>query len=67
MQNKKMTAGIIALLGIGVTLGLLAFSKKNNRTGGVLFKKTKDLTTGLKGKFGEFVDQLAVKMQGVLK
>lgn len=62
-----MTAGIIALVGIGMAVGLFIFSKKTSGKGRVVFKKTKKLANEIKGKFGQFVDQLADNMQGVLK
>jgi len=62
-----MTAGFLALLGLGLTAGLILFSKKNSRTGKNLLKKSSRLGSELKGKFGEFVDHISDKIQGVLK
>jgi hypothetical protein len=67
MDNKKMAAGLLALLGLGVATGLLFFSKKNTRSGKNLLKKSRQVASELKGKFSEFVDQVSDKMQGVLK
>jgi hypothetical protein len=67
MDNKKMTAGLLAILGLGVAAGLIFFSKKNTRSGKNLLKKSRRVATELKGKFSEFVDQVSDKMQGVLK
>ncbi len=62
-----MAAGLLALLGVGLTAGLIFFSKKNTRSGKSLLKKSRQVASELKGKFSEFVDQVSDKMQGVLK
>jgi hypothetical protein len=67
MDNKKLAAGIFTLLGIGIAVSLIIASKKGNRMGKDFLKKTKRLGQDLKGKFGEFVDELSEKMQGGLK
>jgi hypothetical protein len=67
MQNKKMAAGLLALLGLSLTAGLILFSKKNSRTSKNLLKKSRQIGSEIKGKFSEFVDHVSDKMQGVLK
>jgi len=62
-----MAAGILTLLGLGIGVGLILYSKKFNGAPDRLLKKSKRLSRDLKGKFSEFVDQVTDKMQGVLK
>ena len=67
MDNRKTAAGLLAIIGMGIAVSLILFSKKETRTGKIFMKKTKQLTEDLKGKFGELVDQVSDKMRGVLK
>jgi hypothetical protein len=67
MNNKKMAAALLTLVGLGITASLIFYSKKNSRNGKNLLKKSRRIGSELKGKFSEFVDQLSDKMQGVLK
>jgi hypothetical protein len=67
MNNNKTAAGFLALLALGLTAGLILFSKKNRGTSKNLLKKSRQLGSELKGKFSEFVDHVSDKIQGVLK
>jgi gas vesicle protein len=67
MTNKKIVAGILTGIAAGVTIAILLNTKKGRETSQKLLKKGNRLTDDLKGKFGEFVDQLQGKVQGILK
>jgi len=67
MANKKIVAGVLTGIAAGITIAILLNTKKGREAGEKLLKKGNSLTDDLKGKFGEFVDQLQGKIQGVLK
>jgi gas vesicle protein len=67
MNNKKIVAGILTGIAAGVTIAILLNTKKGRETGEKILKKGNSLTDDLKGKFGEFVDQLQGRVQGILK
>jgi gas vesicle protein len=67
MTNKKIVAGVLTGIAAGVTIAIILNTKKGRETGQKLLKKGNRLTDDLKGKFGEFVDQLQGKVQGILK
>jgi len=67
MTNKKIVAGILTGIAAGVTIAIILNTKKGRETSQKLLKKGNRLTDDLKGKFGEFVDQLQGKVQGILK
>jgi gas vesicle protein len=67
MTNKKIVAGVLTGIAAGVTLAIILNTKKGRETSQKLLKKGSSLTDDLKGKFGEFVDQLQGKVQGILK
>jgi gas vesicle protein len=67
MANKKIVAGILTGIAAGVTIAILLNTKKGRETGQKFLKKGNQLTDDLKGKFGEFIDQLQGKVQGILK
>jgi gas vesicle protein len=67
MTNKKIVAGILTGIAAGVTIALILNTKKGRETGKNLLKRGNRLTDDLKGKFGEFVDQVQGKVQGILK
>jgi hypothetical protein len=67
MNNRKMAAGILTILGVGIAISLILSSKKGRQTGRNFLKKGTRLTEDLKGKFIEFVDQVSDKVQGMVK
>lgn len=67
MTNKKIIAGVLTGIAAGVTIAIILNTKKGRETSQKLLKKGNRLTDDLKGKFGEFVDQLQGKVQGILK
>lgn len=67
MTNKKIVAGVLTGIAAGVTIAIILNTKKGRETSQKLLKKGNRLTDDLKGKFGEFVDQLQGKVQGILK
>jgi gas vesicle protein len=67
MTNKKIVAGILTGVAAGITIALILNTKKGRETGKNLLKKGNRLTDDLKGKFGEFIDQVQGKVQGILK
>jgi len=67
MTNKKIVAGILTGIAAGVTIALILNTKKGRETGKNLLKRGNRLTDDLKGKFGEFIDQVQGKVQGILK
>lgn len=67
MTNKKIVAGILTGVAAGVTIALILNTKKGRETSKNLLKKGNRLTDDLKGRFGEFIDQVQGKVQGILK
>jgi gas vesicle protein len=67
MANKKIVAGVLTGIAAGITIAIILNTKKGREAGEKLLKKGTSLTDDLKGKFGEFVDQLQGKIQGILK
>ena len=67
MTNKKIVAGILTGVAAGVVVSLILSTKKGRETGKKLLKSSNNLKEDLKGKFGEFVDQIQDKFQGTLK
>jgi len=67
MDNRKIVAGILTGIAAGVTIAIILNTKEGREAGKKLMKKGNRLTDDLKGKFGEFVDQLQGKVQGILK
>ena len=67
MNNRKIVAGILTGIAAGVTIAIILNTKEGREAGKKLMKKGNRLTDDLKGKFGEFVDQLQGKIQGILK
>ena len=67
MNNRKILAGILTGIAAGVTIAIILNTKEGREAGKKLVKKGNRLTDDLKGKFGEFVDQLQGKVQGILK
>ncbi len=67
MTNKKIVAGILTGIAAGVSIAIILNTKKGRETSKKLLRKGNRLTDDLKGKFGEFVDQLQGKVQGILK
>jgi hypothetical protein len=67
MNNRKITAGILTILGATIAISLILASKKGRQTSRNLFKKGSRLSEDLKGRFNEFVDQVNDKIQGILK
>jgi len=67
MDNRKIVAGILTGIAAGVTIAIILNTKQGREAGKKLMKKGNRLTDDLKGKFGEFVDQLQGKVQGILK
>ena len=58
-----MTAGILTLVGLGITVGLLFSSKKNRKAGRNFFKNSERIAQDLKGKFNELVDRASGKLR----
>jgi gas vesicle protein len=67
MTKNKLIAGILTGVAAGVVVALILNTKKGRETGQQLLKKGNRLTDDLKGKFGEFIDQVQNRVQGVLK
>jgi gas vesicle protein len=67
MTKKKIVAGILTGVAAGVTIALILNTKKGRETGKKLLKRGNSLSDDLKGKFGEFIDQVQGKVQGILK
>jgi hypothetical protein len=67
MNNKKIAAGILTIIGAGLLVGMVLSSKKGRQTGRKLLKKGNRITDDLKGKFNEFVDMVSAKAQGLVK
>ena len=67
MTNKKIVAGILTGIAAGVSIAIILNKKKGREASQKFLKKGNKLTDDLKGKFGEFVDQLQGKVQGILK
>ena len=67
MTKNKLIAGILTGVAAGVVVALILNTKKGRETGQELLKKGNRLTYDLKGKFGEFIDQVQNRVQGVLK
>ena len=67
MNNKKIAAGFLVILGAGIVVSLLLNSKKGRQARRDLLRKGNRLTEDLKGKFNEFVDQVSEKVQGIVK
>jgi gas vesicle protein len=67
MTNKKIVAGVLTGIAAGISIAIILNTKKGREAGQKLLKKGNRLTDDLKGKFGEFVDQLQGKVQGILK
>jgi len=67
MANKKIVAGVLTGIAAGITIAIILNTKKGREAGEKLLKKGTSLTDDMKGKFGEFVDQLQGKIQGILK
>jgi hypothetical protein len=67
MENKKLTAGILTILGAALAVGLLLSTKKGRQAKRNLVKKGNRLTDDLKDKFNEFIDHVSDKVQGMVK
>ena len=67
MTKNKLVAGILTGVAAGVVVALILNTKKGRETGQELLKKGNRLTDDLKGKFGEFIDQVQNRFQGILK
>ena len=67
MTNKKIVAGILTGIAAGVSIAIILNTKQGREASQKFLKKGNKLTDDLKGKFGDFVDQLQGKMQGILK
>jgi len=67
MTNKKIVAGVLTGIAAGISIAIILNTKKGRETSQKLLKKGNRLTDDLKGKFGEFVDQLQGRVQGILK
>jgi gas vesicle protein len=67
MNNKKIVAGVLTGIAAGVTIAIILNTKKGREAGSKFLKKGNSLTDDLKGKFGDFIDQLQGKVQGILK
>ncbi|HEY2350382.1 MAG TPA: hypothetical protein VGH64_15295 [Puia sp.] len=67
MNNKKIVAGILTGIAAGITIAIILNTKKGREAGEKFLKQGNRLTDDLKGKFGEFVDQIQGKVKGVLK
>jgi len=62
-----LIAGVLTGVAAGVVVALILNTKKGRETGQEILKKGNRLTDDLKGKFGEFVDQIQNRVQGILK
>ncbi len=67
MNNRKIVAGVLTGIAAGVTIAIILNTKQGRETSRKLLKKGNGLTDDLKGKFGEFIDQLQGRVQGILK
>ena len=62
-----MVAGVLTGIAAGVTIAIILNTKQGRETSQKFLKKGNRLTDDLKGKFGEFIDQLQGRVQGILK
>jgi gas vesicle protein len=67
MNNKKIAAGILTIIGAGLLVGMVLKTKKGRQTSRNLLKKGNRITDDLKGKFNDFVDMVSAKAQGLVK
>jgi gas vesicle protein len=67
MDNKKIVAGVLTGIAAGVTIAILLNTKKGREAGEKFMKKGASLSDDLKGRFGDFIDQIQEKVQGILK
>ena len=67
MNNKKIIAGILTAIAAGAAISLILNTKKGRETGKDFLNRGNRLADDLKGKFGEFIDQVQGKVQGILK
>jgi gas vesicle protein len=67
MTKNKLIAGVLTGVAAGVVVALILNTKKGRETGQEFLKKGNRLTDDLKGKFGEFIDQVQNRVQGILK
>ena len=67
MNNRKMAAVLLTVVGAGIAVALILSTQKGRNKGKDLLKKGDRLTEDLKGKFNEFIDRVSDKVQGILK
>ena len=67
MTNKKIVAGILTGVAAGVAIAIILNTKKGRKSSVKFIKKGSRITEDLKDKFGEFIDQVQGKVQGILK
>lgn len=67
MTSKKIVAGILTGVAAGVAIALILNTKKGRKTSMDFLKRGNRLSEDLKGKFGEFIDQVQGRVQGILK
>ena len=61
-SGSKVLLGVLAGAAAGAILGVLFAPETGEETRKRISEGSKDLTTGLKDKFGEFVDNLSEKI-----
>jgi gas vesicle protein len=67
MNNKKLVAGILTAIAAGAAISLILNTKKGREAGKEFLEKGNSLADDLKGRFGEFIDQIQDKIHGILK
>ena len=67
MTNRKIASGILTGIAAGIVLSLLLKTKAGRKTGKKILERGSDLSDDLKGKFGEFVDQLQGRFRAMIK
>jgi len=67
MTTRKITSGILTGIAAGIVISLLLKTKAGRKTGKKILERGTDLSDELKGKFGEFVDQVQGRFRAMIK
>lgn len=66
MRSNKLLLGLIGGIASGALLGLLLAPRKGSKTRKIIFNKGKDYADDMKGKFGEFIEDVMEKYHNIL-
>jgi gas vesicle protein len=66
MRSNKLLLGLIGGLASGALLGLLLAPHKGSKTRKMIYAKGKDYADDVKGKFGEFMEDVMDKYHNIL-